>query len=224
MFSPPRMTMSLIRPTMLHVAVVGHHREVAGVHPPVGVDRLGGARSGRSSSPASPSSRGCTTRRSRRARASSPVAGSTMRTSTWGCTRPTVAVRWCDRVVGQGLGRHRRRLGHPVADRHLGHVHPVDARRITSTGHGEPAMTPVRSDDRSKSREAGCAELGDEHRRHAVQRGAPLGLHRLEHVRRVERVGGDHHRRPVRGAAEVAHAPCRSSGRTAPGCTAGRPA
>ena len=51
---------------------------------------------------------------------------------------------------------------------------------ITSTGHGDPAITPVRSDDRSNAVEVGVAELGDEHRGHAVERGAPLGLDRCE--------------------------------------------
>ena len=52
---------------------------------------------------------------------------------------------------------------------------------ITSTGHGEPAMTPVRSVRQVELVEVGVAELGDEHRRHAVERGAALGLDRLEH-------------------------------------------
>jgi hypothetical protein len=40
MFSPPRITMSLMRPTMLHVALGVHGGQVAGVHPAVGVDGL----------------------------------------------------------------------------------------------------------------------------------------------------------------------------------------
>ena len=75
---------------------------------------------------------------------------------------------------------------------------------ITSTGHGEPAITPVRRLDRSNSSKRSCAELGDEHRRHAVQRRAPLGLDRLEHRQRVECVARDHDRGTVGRAPEVA--------------------
>ena len=44
----------------------------------------------------------------------------------------------------------------------------------------------------------------DQHRRHAQQRGAPLGLAQLEHQRGVEREDGDVHRPRLRGA-ERAH-------------------
>ena len=51
---------------------------------------------------------------------------------------------------------------------------------ITSIGQGEPAMMPVRSDREVEAAELGVVQLGDEHRRHAVQRGAALGLDRLQ--------------------------------------------
>ncbi len=60
---------------------------------------------------------------------------------------------------------------------------------ITSTGHGEPAITPVRSDDRSKRSNSGWASsamniVGTPYS--AVQRSACDGL---QHVRRLEGVG-----------------------------------
>ena len=89
-------------------------------------------------------------------------------------------------VVGAGLGRHRRRLGHPVADRDLGHVHLADhplhhldrARRAGHDAGPQRGQVVVG--------EVGQRELGDEHRRHAVQRGAPLRLHRAQRGGRVE--------------------------------------
>ena len=77
-------------------------------------------------------------------------------------------------------------------------------RFITSTGHGAPAMIPVRSDDRSNVGEVVELELGDEHRRHAVQARAPFGRDRLERRARLEAGRGHHHRGAVRRAREVA--------------------
>jgi hypothetical protein len=56
-------------------------------------------------------------------------------------------------------------------------------------GQGEPAMMPVRS-GQVELREARVVELGDEHGGHAVQGGAALGLHGLQHGQRVEAVAG----------------------------------
>ncbi len=63
--------------------------------------------------------------------------------------------------------------------------------RIVSIGQGEPAMMPVRSDVRSNMSNIGCVQLGDEHGRHAVERGRPLLLDRGEDEHRVEAL--DHH-------------------------------
>ena len=66
-------------------------------------------------------------------------------------------------------------------------------------------MMPVRSDERSNSREARMVELGDEHRRHAVQRGAALGLDGLQHRQRVEGLARDRPcSAPWVGAGQVA--------------------
>jgi hypothetical protein len=53
--------------------------------------------------------------------------------------------------------------------------------------------------------EVGVVQLGDEHRRHAVERGAAFRGHRLERRAGVERRGGDDHARAVGDRAEVAH-------------------
>ena len=78
------------------------------------------------------------------------------------------------------------------------------ARFMTSIGHGLPAMMPVRSDDKIEAGEIGVVHLGDEHRRHAVERGAALGLDRLERGERVEPLARIDHRGAVRQAAEIA--------------------
>ena len=93
---------------------------------------------------------------------------------------------------------------------------------ITSTGHGAPAMIPVRSDDRSNSREPRVIQLRDEHRRHAVERRAALGLHRFEHRERRRTIRRARRCTRRGSCSRGCRAPCRSSGRTAPGRTRGR--
>ena len=65
-------------------------------------------------------------------------------------------------------------------------------------------MIPVRSVEKSNSREVRVIELGDEHRGHAVERGAPLLLHRGHGRQRLEGLARDHHAGAVGGAGEVA--------------------
>ena len=48
-------------------------------------------------------------------------------------------------------------------------------------------------------------ELGDEHRRHAIERGAALGLHGLEHRQRIEGIRRIDHGCAMGHAAEVGH-------------------
>ena len=106
---------------------------------------------------------------------------------------------------GAGLGGHRRRLGHAVADGHVGHVHRRDRllhhlHRTRRTGHDPGAQRR-----QVELAEPLVAELGDEHRRHAVERRAPFVLHGLQGGQRVERGGRVDDRGAVRGAPEVAH-------------------
>ena len=77
-------------------------------------------------------------------------------------------------------------------------------RFITSIGQGEPAMMPVRSDERSKRLKSGWLELGDEHGRHAVERGAALGLDRLQHRQRIEALARIDHGGAMGDAGEIA--------------------
>ena len=84
--------MSLLRPTMLQVALVVHRREVAGVHPAGAVDRLGGPLgvlpvAEHDAVAARAQLAGLA------ALDASPVSGSTTFTSTCGPTRPTVPTR-----------------------------------------------------------------------------------------------------------------------------------
>ena len=103
-----------------------------------------------------------------------------------------------------GLGGDRRRLGHAVADRHL-----LDAGGDQLLHHlrgaGRARHDPGAHRGQVVGVDVGQRPLGDEHRRHAVERGAALVGHRLQRERRVEAGRRDHHRGPVRGAREVAH-------------------
>ena len=131
---------------------------------------------------------------------------STIFTSTCGWIRPTVLTRRSSGSSQLRLEAHRARLRHAIAD---GHLRACASRRPTrfmiSIGQGEPAMMPVRSEERSQRRERRVLQLGDEHRGHAVERRAPLVVHRLQHGQRVERVAREHHRRdPMRHAGQHA--------------------
>ena len=107
-------------------------------------------------------------------------------------------------VVAAGLGGDRRGLGHAVGDRHL-----VDAgvdqllhHLLRARGAGHDAGAHAREVVR---RQVGQGPLGDEHRGHAVERGAALLRDRLQRQRRVEAGRRDHHGGAVGGAREVAH-------------------
>ena len=63
---------------------------------------------------------------------------------------------------------------------------------------------PVRSDREVEALELGMAELGDEHGRHAVERGAALGLDRLQGRQRIETLRRIDHGGAVGDAGEVA--------------------
>ena len=112
-------------PDDVAVAVGVDGREVAGVHPARGVQRLGRPLGDRPNIRASPNSRAC------RARPASPrgtmrPASSTTFTSRCGWMRPTVETR-CSRLSSTPrLEADRRGLGHAVGDGHLRHVHLVD--------------------------------------------------------------------------------------------------
>ena len=153
-----------------------------------------------------------------------PVSGSTIFTSTCGCTRPTVETRRSMIVVRRGLRGDRRRLRHPVADRDLRHVHLADHAlhhldRARRAGHDAgPQRREV------VAGEVGQAQLGDEHRRHAVQRRAPLLLHGAQRRGRLERPARGSRCRRRASSRPGCRAPSRSSDRRAPGCTPGRPA
>ncbi len=108
-------------------------------------------------------------------------------------------------VVGPGLARDRRGLGHAVGDGHLGHVHVVDAPlhhldRADRAGHDAGAQR------RQVVLGEGRVVLHrDEHRRYAVDAGALLGGDRAQGDLGVETGCRDHHGGAVGGAAEVAH-------------------
>ena len=188
------------------VAVGVHGRQVAGVHPPGDVDGFGGR------------VRLVPVAEHHRVAAGAELPGHPARHR-----RPRLRIDDLDldvrvhpahgrhpalqRVAGPGLGGDRGGLGHAVADRHLGHAHPVDdvlhhLDRARRAGHHPGAQ-------RAQVERGGRAllehrQLGDEHRRHAQQRRAALlrdrgqGGARLEGGRRVDQAGA------ARGGAQVA--------------------
>ena len=110
-----------------------------------------------------------------------------------------------ERRADARLRADRARLGHAVGDRHLAHVHQrldllhhLDRARRAGHDAGAQRRQVV-------AREVGMVQLGDEHRRHAVERGGPLGLRGLQHRRGVEAVARIDHGGAVGHAAEVAH-------------------
>jgi hypothetical protein len=78
-----------------------------------------------------------------------------------------------------------------------GALHDFD--RTGAAGHDAAAQRR-----QVEAREIRVVELGDEHRRHAVERGAALGLDGLESGQRVETLARIDHRRAMRQAAEIA--------------------
>ena len=97
-------------------------------------------------------------------------------------------------------------------------LHHLD--RARRAGHDPGAQ---RATGRTSAK-SGSAELGDEHRRHAVERRCSARpATAAQRRRRVEAGRRDDHAGAVRGAARGCPSPCRSSGRTAPGCRPGRP-
>ena len=54
-----------------------------------------------------------------------------------------------ERIVAAALEADRARLRHAIADRHFAHVHVRDHAFHDFNRAGAPAMTPVRSDERS---------------------------------------------------------------------------
>src|SRR5574337_62687 len=185
------------------VALGVHRREIAGVQPAVLVDRLGGARLvfpvAVHHAVAAGAELAGHARRDRRAGVR--VDDLDLDVRLHGADGGHALV---ERRVGPALATDRAGLGHAVGNRHLGHVHVADdplhhLGRARRAGHDAGAQA-----GQVELLEARMVELGDEHRRHAVQAGAVLGLHRLEHGQRVERVVRVDDAAAVRDAGQVA--------------------
>ena len=110
-----------------------------------------------------------------------------------------------DRVVHEALERDRRGLGHAVADGDFRHVHLFDhplhyldgaacARHDACPERGQVVVAP-----------SGLLQHGDEHGRHAVERGAAGLGHRMQRLGRIESLAWKHHRRTLSDAAQHAH-------------------
>ena len=109
------------------------------------------------------------------------------------------------RVGGIALERHRAGLGHAVGDRDLVHVHFLDDPlhhfdRAGRAGHAARAQAA-----QVVLRKVGMVELRDEHRRHAVQRGAAFGGNGRQRQAGIEALARKHHRRARGQAHQHAH-------------------
>ena len=108
-------------------------------------------------------------------------------------------------IVGRALEADRAGLGHAIGDRHLAHVHlAVDALhhldRAGRAGHDAGAQR-----FQVEARKFGMIELGDEHGRHAVDRGAFLLLDGCQRRQRIKAFPGIDHGRTERDGGQVAH-------------------
>ncbi len=193
----------LVAPDDLHVALVVHGRQVAGVHPARAVDGLAGrfrvvpvaehhavaAGAQLADLPARHDMAVLVDDLALQVRLGTTDAGDAP----------------FEVVARAGLGRHRAGLGHAVGDLHLAHVHLGDhplhhLDRAGGAGHDAGAQA-----GQVHAGALGVVEHGDEHGRHAVQRGGALLGHRLQGGQRLEGGARVDHRAAVGQAAEVAH-------------------
>ena len=109
-----------------------------------------------------------------------------------------------ERVVGPGLGDHRRGLGLAVRDRDLAHAHPIDdllhdLDRAGAAGHdARPQRTQIMRIER------GVVELGDVHGGDAVDRGGMFPFDGVERGPGIERLGRNDHCGPVHDGRQSA--------------------
>ena len=108
-------------------------------------------------------------------------------------------------IVGRALETHRRRLGHAIGDGHFAHVHlVVDAlHHLDRAGRARHDAGAQRF--QVEARKLGMIEFGDEHRRHAVERGAFFLFDRLQRRQRIKTFAGIDHGRAERDGSEIAH-------------------
>ena len=108
-------------------------------------------------------------------------------------------------IVGRALEADRRGLGHAIGDGDFAHVHlVVDAlHHLDRAGRARHDAGAQRF--QVEAREFGMIEFGDEHGRHAVERGAFFALDRLQRRQRIKALAGIDHGRAERDGSEIAH-------------------
>ena len=119
--------------------------------------------------------------------------------------RPTVETRRSSGSSVGALEADRAGLGHAIGDGDVAHVHLLvdplhHLDRAGRAGHDAGAQRR-----QVELRKFGMVEFGDEHGRHAVERGASLLLDGLQRRQRIEAFAGIDHRGAERDGGEIAH-------------------
>ena len=109
-----------------------------------------------------------------------------------------------ERIVGRALEADRAGLGHAVGDGDLAHMHLRDGalHHLDRAGRARHDAGAQRGE--IEAAEVRMIEFGDEHGRHAVQRGAAFLGHRLERRQRVEAFAREDHAGAMGERGEIA--------------------
>ena len=110
-----------------------------------------------------------------------------------------------DGILDAALEAHRARLGHAIGDGDVAHVHALQHLAHHRDRAGRARHDAGAQRMQVEAVELGMVEFGDEHRRHAVERGAALGLYGLQRRQRIEPLAGIDHRGPQRRRRQIAH-------------------
>ena len=108
------------------------------------------------------------------------------------------------RRVGAALAAHGAGFGHAVSDGDLAQVHLLHHTLHHLGGARRPGHDAGAQGAEVELGKARVVQLGNEHGGHAVQAGAALVLHRLQHRQRVKPIIGVHDGSAVRQAGQVA--------------------
>ncbi|MNP19888.1 hypothetical protein D3C76_1124410 [compost metagenome] len=193
----------LAAPDNTHIALLVHHRQVAGVHPAFLIDAFG-----RGLGVVPVAQHHAVTPRAQLADLATRHAvaiGIDHLVLQPRLGAPDAGHAALQVVAGAGLQRHRAGFGHAIGNLHLGHVHLADNPahhfdRAGGTGHDPGAQAR-----QVELAALGVVQFGDEHGRHTIQRRGLFFRHRTQGGQRVEGVVGVDQGAAVGHAAEVGH-------------------